>query len=325
MNEELHESANLHALGLLTGDALEAFVLEMNRSPELREEVRRLQEAAFALACSAPQVQPPADLRAQILTAFQNETPEPTATTAMATGGKPASPSAKPHATNAVEPPQSGATILHFIPWAAAAALGFLLWQDRGAIDQARQETAAAQAAGNALREREQHLLSAAAASESAKNQAEANLRNLRQALATAEASLANLGKERDSLIAELSGLRDDDKLNKTRLAVMGSLLKNQPQAIAVSLWRQDRQDGLLVVENLPTLPAGKDYQLWVIDPNQKVPVSAGVFKVDAEGKVRIEFKPARNVQSAYKFAVTQEKEGGAEAPTMDQMVVIGG
>lgn len=94
---------------------------------------------------------------------------------------------------------------------------------------------------------------------------------------------------------------------------------------MAVSLWRQEQQDGLPVVENLPALPAGRDYQLWVIDPNLKVPVSAGVFKVDPQGKVRLEFKPIRNVQSAFKFAITQEMEGGSATPTMDKMVVIGG
>ena len=43
------------------------------------------------------------------------------------------------------------------------------------------------------------------------------------------------------------------------------------------------------------------------------------------QGKVRIEFKPNRTVQSAYKFAVTMEKEGGAAVPTLNKMVVIGG
>jgi anti-sigma-K factor RskA len=94
---------------------------------------------------------------------------------------------------------------------------------------------------------------------------------------------------------------------------------------VAVSLWRQEQQDGLPVVENLPALPAGRDYQLWVIDPNPKVPVSAGVFKVDPQGKVRLEFKPIRNVPGAFKLAFTQEMEGGSARPTMDKMVVIGG
>ena len=56
-----------------------------------------------------------------------------------------------------------------------------------------------------------------------------------------------------------------------------------------------------------------------------KAPVSAGVFKVDPQGKVRLEFKPIRNVQSAFKFVITQEMEGGSATPTMDKMVVIGG
>ncbi|MDB6070908.1 MAG: hypothetical protein JWL81_2079, partial [Verrucomicrobiales bacterium] len=261
MNEELLESANLHALGLLTGDALDAFVLELDRSPGLREEVRRLREANFALACSAPTVAPPADLRAELLAAFEAQTlalsvapgtsqSQSTTTNTQVSPTPPASPSPEKNPVipitskspdSAVQPPQTASKLLHFIPWAAAAALGFLLWQDRNAISQARQETAAAHAANVSLKEREEHILAAAAVSEAGKNQADSTLKELRQALATAENSLANLGKERDALLAELGGLRDDDKLNKTRIAVLGSLLKNQPQAVAVSLWRQEK------------------------------------------------------------------------------------
>ena len=54
-------------------------------------------------------------------------------------------------------------------------------------------------------------------------------------------------------------------------------------------------------------------------------PVSAGVFKVDPQGKVRLSFKPGQTVKTAAKFAVTEEKEGGVVSPTMNTMVVISG
>ena len=322
MNELLHESACLYALGLMTAAEQSAFEQEMRTNAELRKEVHTLQDATLALAGSAPQVPPPLDLRAELLAAFNGLPPV----------AVPASVSSKAVAFNAPEAshrssprPQSSLRLLHFIPWAAAAALAVLFYQNKDAITLARGETATAKAEAGTAKEREKHFLEAVRISETAKAQSEADLVRMRTRLAQAETALASLDKERETLLAELTTLRDDSRFDKTRIAVLGSLLKNQPQAVAVSLWRQESQDGLLVVENMPALPPGRDYQLWVIDPNLKTPVSAGVFKVDAAGKVRLEFKPSRNVQSAYKFAVTMEQEGGAMVPTMDQMVVIGG
>lgn len=344
MNEELLESANLYALGLLTGDAQAAFERELRTNAPLQEEVHGLQEAALLLARSAPQVAPPAELRDQLLAQFMAAAPvenlvalssnqSPVSAPAPALVLSPAPVPAPAKATRdsgsgrtaASAPPQSAAKLLHFIPWAAAAAMAFFFHQNKQAVDRARTEAGTARAEAASVKEREKHYLEAVSVSEAAKARGDAALAELRGNLAKAEAALSLLDKERDNLMAELTLLRKDSELDKTHIAVLGSLLKNSPQAVAVSLWRQERQEGLLVVENMPALPPGRDYQLWVIDPNQKIPVSAGVFKVDAEGKVRLEFKPAHNVQSAYKFAVTVEKEGGAMVPTLDQMVVIGG
>lgn len=322
MNELLHESACLYTLGLMTAAEQSAFEQEMRTNPELRKEVHTLQDATLALAGSAPQVPPPPDLRAELLAAFNGlppvAVPASVPSKAVAFNAPAASPRSSPR-------PQSSLRLLHFIPWAAAAALAVLFYQNKDAITLARGETATAKAEAGTAKEREKHFLEAVRISETAKAQSEADLAQVRTRLAQTETALSALNQERDTLLTELTVLRDDSRLDKTRIAVLGSLLKNQPQAVAVSLWRQESQEGLLVVENMPALPPGRDYQLWVIDPNLKTPVSAGVFKVDAAGKVRLEFKPTRNVQSAYKFAVTMEKEGGAMVPTLNEMVVIGG
>ncbi len=323
MNETLLETANLYVLGLLTADEQAAFERTLASHPALQQEVHSLQNAALALAKSAPQIAPPPDLRASLLAAFSALPPSASGPElkkpATATAFSPSSPApAKPR-------PSSPVQLLHFIPWAAAAALAVLFYQNKNAITEARQETAIARAETLTIKAREQQYLDAVRSSESARTQSETRLADLRTQLTQSEAALALLDKERDTLRMELAILRSESQLDKTRIAVLGSLIKDQPQAVAVSLWRQESQDGLLVVENMPALPPGRDYQLWVIDPNLKTPVSAGVFKVDAAGKVRLEFKPTRNVQSAYKFAVTIEKEGGVMVPTLDQMVVIGG
>ncbi len=321
MNESLLESANLYVLGLLTGDEVVAFEQALVQQPELQKEVHALQEAALALAGSAPQAAPPAELRDWLLTEFMKApgtVPEEVPAAAATQAGTAV-------ARALPSPPASRMRLLHFIPWAAAAAMAVLFYQNRGLITKAQQEANAARTESALLKEREKHLIDAVRSSDLAKSQNETDLAMARASLAKAEASLTELGGKHETIAAELALLREDSHFDKTRIAVLGSLLKNQPGAVAVSVWRQERQEGLLVVENLPALPAGRDYQLWVIDPNLKTPVSAGIFKVDAAGKVRIEFKPDRVVQSAYKFAVTVEKAGGAKVPTLDQMVVIGG
>ena len=121
----------------------------------------------------------------------------------------------------------------------------------------------------------------------------------------------------------DLAEFRAKDRVSQMRIAMLGSLLESAPKAVAVSLWDAERQDGVLLVQNLNPLPAGQDYQLWVIDPKHGAPVDAGVFTVDAKGTVRFRFKPKAPVLSADKFAVTVEKKGGVPAP-QGTMVLAG-
>ena len=41
-------------------------------------------------------------------------------------------------------------------------------------------------------------------------------------------------------------------------------------------------------------------------------------------GKIRMEFKPARLIKTAGMFAVTEEAKGGVASPTMKNMVLAG-
>lgn len=121
-----------------------------------------------------------------------------------------------------------------------------------------------------------------------------------------------------DRLITDLRLQADVARLKITSLA---SLAGNSPQARAIAVWNPDRQEGVLVVSQLPALQADKDYQLWVIDPQYPIPVDGGVFTVDANtGEARVNFKPGKNVKVAQTFAVSLERKGGvpkAEGPMM--------
>jgi hypothetical protein len=73
----------------------------------------------------------------------------------------------------------------------------------------------------------------------------------------------------------------------------------------------------LLTAQNLHPLPAGKVYELWILQPGGKAPMPAGTFAPDSIGNAAMILadEPA-NVPVAG-FAVTVEKEGGSQTPTM--------
>ena len=156
--------------------------------------------------------------------------------------------------------------------------------------------------------------------------------KTLRQKVGEQAKQLTDLNQIADSLRNQTEDLRhavatlqETNRLASLRIAMLGSMLADSPKAVAVSLWDDQQQRGVFVVQNLKPLPADKDYQLWVIDPKYPTPVSAGVFQVDGQGSVRLAFKANKLIQSANKFAVTQEPKGGLLTPTLKNLVLIGG
>lgn len=132
------------------------------------------------------------------------------------------------------------------------------------------------------------------------------------------------LMSETNDLHQAVTALQNSTRLSEMRIALLNSLLADSPKAVAVSLWDNAQQQGVFLVQNLKPLPADKDYQLWVMDPKYATPVSAGVFQVDAQGRVRFQFTPDKTISSAHKFAVTMERKGGVPVPTLKNLVLIG-
>jgi anti-sigma-K factor RskA len=129
---------------------------------------------------------------------------------------------------------------------------------------------------------------------------------------------------ESGELRQTVTKLRESNRLAAIRIALLDSLVAADPKAVAVSVWDNDRQNGVFIVRNLKPAPTDKDYQLWIIDPKYPSPVDAGVFEVDAKGNVRAEFHARAPIQSAKQFAVTIEKKGGADVPNIKSMVLAG-
>jgi anti-sigma-K factor RskA len=156
--------------------------------------------------------------------------------------------------------------------------------------------------------------------SSSLRSQLAAQAGHINELMASAELARA----ESANLRQTVAKLRESNRLASFRIALLDSLLAAEPKTIAVSVWDNDRQDGVFIVRNLKPLPSDKDYQLWIIDPKYPSPVDAGVFQVDAKGNVREDFRAKQPIQTANQFAVTIERKGGATVPNTKEMVLAG-
>jgi anti-sigma-K factor RskA len=91
------------------------------------------------------------------------------------------------------------------------------------------------------------------------------------------------------------------------------------PRASARGFW--SRSSGLIfTASNLPPLPGGRTYQLWIVTPSAAV--SAGLLKPGGTGDVHAVFAPPRGVVTLAALAVTNEPEGGVPAPTGEKYLV---
>ena len=71
---------------------------------------------------------------------------------------------------------------------------------------------------------------------------------------------------------------------------------------------------------NLPPLPAGRTYQLWVV--TAQAPISAGFLTPDARGSVSEVFNTPPDIPQPVAMAVTIEPAGGMPAPTGEKYLV---
>lgn len=95
---------------------------------------------------------------------------------------------------------------------------------------------------------------------------------------------------------------------------------ENEPNANVSVFWNAETQDVAFKVNNLPELPAGKDYQLWAIVDGK--PTDMGV--IDFHDALESVKKGEIKVAGPQAFAITIEPKGGSKDPTLSAMVVLG-
>lgn len=99
--------------------------------------------------------------------------------------------------------------------------------------------------------------------------------------------------------------------------------LKVNPKGYGKIIWDANKQQALLVVSNLPVVPSGKVYELWLIKNNKPIP--AGLFGVNKPTKssfFKIQNLVKASSQNASAFAVTLEPKGGSQKPTGDMYLL---
>jgi len=82
----------------------------------------------------------------------------------------------------------------------------------------------------------------------------------------------------------------------------------------AILITEPEERHGLLIVHDLPELPSGHQYQLWLIKDG--VRTDGGVFSVSAGGESSLEVISPQPIIRYDAFGVTVEPFGGSDGPT---------
>ena len=135
-----------------------------------------------------------------------------------------------------------------------------------------------------------------------------------------------------DRELAEARRTLQQSVMERDRLEQAFSFL-NQPETRQVNFGRDQqapprgnfflnpRLGVLLIASNLPALPAGKAYEMWVI-PKGAAPRPAGLFQPGPQGTA-LHISPGA-VDSGVTLAVTVEPDSGSSAPTSNVLFAAG-
>ena len=122
------------------------------------------------------------------------------------------------------------------------------------------------------------------------------------------------LREEIRDLRGQVQSLQSQAQGGPQMIELEGTGAKQGARAKLVTL-EGDR--AVVMVEDMPPLPEGKTYQIWVIDDGDPKP--SGLFDPSGDAVAAVVEHP---VQSADTVAVTVEPEGGSPKPTSEPLLV---
>jgi anti-sigma-K factor RskA len=104
--------------------------------------------------------------------------------------------------------------------------------------------------------------------------------------------------------------LRESNALAGLRLARLEVRDAAYASSQIIVAWDPYRHRGVVAMQNLPSPPAGHNYQLWVLDPAAEAPLSAGLMT----GSRMFTVTPVSTPNPG--FAISLEPGGGSPEPT---------
>jgi anti-sigma-K factor RskA len=114
----------------------------------------------------------------------------------------------------------------------------------------------------------------------------------------------------------------NDLEVLKGPLGMRAVVLQNTdvaPQASAFVIISSDGQNGVLVVDELPQLELGHEYQLWLVRGEQTT--SAAVFSVDETGYRGMRIEAPESLLKYSAVRVTIEPQGGSAQPEGEEVL----
>ena len=137
------------------------------------------------------------------------------------------------------------------------------------------------------------------------------------QALSNEQNQIQERSVELEQRVAELSDGLNEVYNPSVRKVMLNSVKENDPTKLAL-LWNKETGEVKLNTSALPSLPADKQYQLWVLKDGK--PSDMGVLSKSDTG-ILIASNTAMEGDA---FAITVEPLGGLPSPSLDQLVVMG-
>jgi anti-sigma-K factor RskA len=134
---------------------------------------------------------------------------------------------------------------------------------------------------------------------------------------------LAELIIRNQDQTVELDRLNQELRLLTSPDAVHVSLnpMRSPRQPSGTAIFSTSQKHMIFMASNLPPVPEGKAYELWII-PVNGVPMPAGLFKPDGHGNAMMMDHPMPEGVEAKAFAITIEDETGSNKPTSPIMLM---
>jgi anti-sigma-K factor RskA len=144
----------------------------------------------------------------------------------------------------------------------------------------------------------------------------------------SAKEQIIALNNKNSQMAGNLTNYSTQLELATNKLAIISNeqttkiILKGvakSPENLVMIYWNKETKEVYAEIKNLTIANNGLQYQLWAIVDGK--PVNAGLIDKNAPDST---LQKMNNFQSAQAFAITLEKEGGSDVPTLTEMQVIG-